>query len=182
MPRPKFDGDTIHLDSTEISLNFSTVDSKLGIYFYNSILKNRFEPYPLPRGNSLRLKGVRLQKEQRIDSTEVVFKTMSPFLVRLHHKEDNMDEYLTKHHNLLVSQMEESIACMLKKLMKKEERIEFLPVKLKEPIPIKHYGLFLEANAGLFKLTGSRQALDFIYKAGIGSRRAEGFGLLEYIG
>jgi len=184
LPKPRFKGNTVTLNSAEITLNFSTYYSDLGIYFYNSLIKKRkrFEPYPLPGDNSLLLKRVSLQKEKKITSTEVVFKTLSPFLVRRHHKESNQDEYLTKNHNLFVSQTEEIIRVMIKELTGKEDRVDFMPVKLNEGIPIKHYGMFVEGNTGVFKLTGTPGVLDFIYKVGIGSRRSEGFGLLEVVG
>jgi CRISPR-associated endoribonuclease Cas6 len=106
MPQPKFSEKTIALGSKEITLNFSTYYSELGIYFYRSLVKKRkrFKAYPLPGDNSLRLKRVHLIKEKPIKSTEAVFKTLSPFLVRLHHKETNQDDYITWNHNLFVPQ------------------------------------------------------------------------------
>ena len=184
LPKPRFKGNIVTLDSREITLNFSTYYSELGIYFYNSLVKRRkrFESYPLSGGNTLGLKHVSLQKEKLIKSREAVFKTLSPFLVRLHYKEHNEDEYLDKNSNLFVAQTEENIRVMTKELTGKEERVDFMPVKLKEGFPIKHYGIFVDGNTGVFKLTGDPEVLDFIYKVGIGSRRGEGFGLLEVVG
>jgi CRISPR-associated endoribonuclease Cas6 len=184
LPKPTFSEKTISLGAKEITLNFSTYYSELGIYFYNSMIKKRkrFEAYPLPGDNSLRLQRVHLIKEKPIKSTEAVFKTLSPFLVRLHHKETNEDEYLTKNHNLFIPQMQENLRVMLKELAGIDERAEFMPVKMNDSIPIRHYGILVDGNTGVFKLTGKPEVLEFIYKAGAGSRRSEGFGLLELVG
>lgn len=182
LPQPRFEKDVVRLQANEITLNFSTFAADLGIYFYNSIIKNRFTPYPLPRGNKLTLKRVALQKERRIDSTEMLFKTLSPILVRRHGKETNDDSYLTKNDDLFIPQMEENIRVMLEQLYGKAEQVEFLPVKLKDSFPIKHFGQYMDGHTGLFKLTGAMKALDFIYKCGIGSRRSEGFGCIEVAG
>jgi CRISPR-associated endoribonuclease Cas6 len=182
LPKPQFTESTINLNTTEITLNFSTSEAKLGIYFYNSLVKKRFEPFPLPGGNQLLLKRVILIKEKRISSSEAVFKTLSPFLVRLHHQMTNEDEYLTRDHNMLVSQTEIIIGVMLEKLTGKKERVDFMPVKLNKAILIKHFGMIVDGNTGVFKLTGRPEVLEFIYRVGIGSRRSEGFGLLEVIG
>lgn len=183
LPSPVFKDNTILLKSTEITLNFSTYLSDLGIYFYNSLIrgKRRFVPYPLAGGNEMTLSRVSLQKEKQIKSSEAVFKTLSPVLARLHHKEHNEDEYLTKANQLFVPQVEEILRVMVEELLGRKERVEFTPVSLSDGIPIKHYGIFVDGTTGIFKLTGHPEVLDFVYKGGIGSRRSEGFGMLELV-
>lgn len=180
---PKFEGESICLQSTDIILNFSTYAAELGIYFYNSLIKekSKFKPYPLQNGNEMLLKRVSLQREKQIKTNEVVFKTCSPFLVRVHKKEDNTDVFLTKNDEGFVAQMEENIRVMVKVLMGREERVEFTPVLLKDGFPIRHYGRNVQGNTGIFKLTGAPEVLDFIYKSGIGSKRSEGFGLIDAV-
>lgn len=183
LPHPEFKDNKVYLKSTEITLNFSTYLSDLGIYFYNSLIrgKRRFVPYPLAGGNEMSLGRVSLQKEKQIKSSEAVFKTLSPVLARLHHKEHNEDEYLTKANQLFVPQVEEILRVMVEELLGRKERVEFTPVSLSDGIPIKHYGVFVDGTTGIFKLTGHPEVLDFVYKVGIGSRRSEGFGLLELV-
>jgi len=185
LPKPEFKENMVYLKTNEITLNFSTYYSELGIYFYNSCIRNRrlFQAYPLSNGNEMVLRRISLQREKTIKDREAVFKTLSPFLVRLHYKETNEDEYLTKKNELFIAQVEESIRVMAEVLLEKKnrvERVEFMPVSFKE-IPIKHYGSLVEGNSGIFKLTGDPGILDFVYKVGIGSRRSEGFGLLDTV-
>lgn len=184
LPQPRFVHNTIKLNSNAITMNFSTVYPELGTYFYSSLIKKwkRSEAYPLPGCNSLQLKRVSLQTEIPITSSEMVFKTLSPFLVRLHHQQSNHDEYLTKKHHLFISQLEKIISVMLEELTGAQDRVKFIPVKINQCIPIKHFGTLVGGNTGVFKLIGRPDVLDFIYKAGVGSRRSEGFGLLEVVG
>ena len=55
LPQPTFLHNTIKLNSTEITMNFSTVYPDLGTYFYSSLInrRKRLEAYPLPGYNSL---------------------------------------------------------------------------------------------------------------------------------
>ncbi|MCP4220202.1 MAG: CRISPR-associated endoribonuclease Cas6 [bacterium] len=182
LPQPKFTEDKILLASNEITLNFSTHKKELGIYFYNSLVKNRSEPFPLAGGNHILIKRVMRQQELTLRSNEEVFKTLTPFLVRRHDRETNRDEYLTPDQNDFVPRVENIVGLMLKKLKGIDTKVEFMPVKLKPPIPIKHFGGFMKGNTGIFKLSGSPEALDFIYHAGFCSRRSEGFGLIESLG
>ncbi len=183
LPKPVFKGDVIALGSKEITLNFSTYLTELGIYFYNSLVRRRIaiDPFPLQRGNEMKVGRITLLREKKIMSNEAVFKTLSPFLIRRHLKEENRDEYLKKDNEGFISMVEDNIAVMVEGLLGSKERVEFMPVMLKEGIPIRHYGTFVDGITGIFKLTGNPEILDFIYKVGIGSRRSEGFGLLELV-
>lgn len=182
LEKPEFMGNVVRLQSKEITLNFSTSETSLGIYFYNSLVKNRFVPFPLADGNSLSRPRFRMVKEQRITSSEIVFKTLTPFLVRHHDRGSGKDDYLTKEHPNFVSQLEWSIGRLTETLLGQKETVTVDPVKLGEGIPIMHYGHRVNGNKGILKLTGNPKALDFIYKVGCGSRRSEGFGLLEVVG
>jgi CRISPR-associated endoribonuclease Cas6 len=182
LEKPEFREDTVLLQSREITLNFSTSETKLGIYFYNFLVKNRFVPFPLAKGNSLSRPRFRLVKELPITSSEIVFKTLTPFLVRDHNRDEGKDVYLAKEDPNFVSQLEWSLGNMIEVMMERKEGVKVEPVKLSEKIPIKHYGQRLDGYKGIIKMTGSPEVLEFIYRCGCGSRRSEGFGYLEVVG
>ena len=184
LTKPQFRDNSILLDSPDITLNFSTPLTELGIYFYNSMIRRarRFEAYPLSNGNDMILIRVSLTEEKQVTGNEAVFRTISPFLIRLHNKESNEDRYLAKHDESFGTEIENNCRIMLKELTGNEETVLFTPVTIGNPIPIRHFGILVEGNTGIFKLIGNPQVLEFIYKTGIGSRRSEGFGLLELIG
>jgi len=183
LPQPKFNGDTIQLSSNEITLNFSTYYTELGMCFYNSMVKRTrlYKEYPLQNGNSLRLHRVTLQKEKMIHSNEVLFKTLTPFLIRRHNSDKNKDSYLTNNDEDFIQETNKIVGVMLKELMGKQEPVNFIPIKIANKILIKHFGFIVDGNIGTFKLTANPEVLDFIYRVGIGSRRSEGFGLLEVL-
>jgi len=54
------------------------------------------------------------------------------------------------------------------------------PIQAKKAI-IPVYEKMIECSLGSFELTGERELLDYLYKAGIGSKKAMGFGLFEII-
>ena len=182
LPKPEFKEDIIVLQSKEITLTFSTSETKYGIYFYNSLVKNRFIPFPLANGNSLSLQRVHLQREKRITASEMVFKTLTPFLVRVHNKSTNNDRYLSGDDEGFISQLLWGIERMTEKLCGQRETVVVEPVKLGKGIPIMHYGQYVTGNKGILKMSGKPEILDFIYKVGLGSRRSEGFGLLDVVG
>jgi CRISPR-associated endoribonuclease Cas6 len=182
LPQPEFRENMVVLRSREITLNFSTSETELGIYFYNSLVRNRFIPFPLANGNSLSLQRVHLQREHPIRSSGMVFKTLTPFLVRVHQKGPGDDRYLTKEDEDFVSQLQWGIQRMTEVLMGQKETVTVEPVKFGKEILIMHYGQYVTGNKGIIKLTGKPGVLDFIYKVGLGSRRSEGFGLLEVVG
>lgn len=178
---PKFVGDKISLKSNEVTLHFSTFSREPVIYLYNFLVKKRFTPYPLANDNELRFLSAHIRNERRITGEEIVFKTLSPFLVRLHNEADNVDRYLIPGEEGFSDRLKEINEAMFRELLGREESVDIIPVKLKK-IPVRHYGGLLEANAGVIKATGKPEALDFIYKVGLGSRRSEGFGMLEMVG
>lgn len=182
LERPEFRDNKVFLGSREITLNFSTSETTLGIYFYNFLVKNRFVPYPLAEGNSLSRPRFRMVKEQRITSSEMVFKTLTPFLVRDHDRAEGKDMYLSKEDQKFVSQLEWSLGNMVEVLMGRKESVKVEPVKLGGNIPIMHYGQRVDGYTGIIKMTGSPEVLAFIYQCGCGSRRSEGFGYLEVVG
>lgn len=181
LPGAKFLQDKIILKNPNITLFFTTVLKEIGIFFYNSLLRTRFNPFPLPDSNSMQLQRVVLQRERKISTSEVVFKTMSPFLVRLHHPESNKDEYLLSDDECFENQFRTITRTLFRELTGKEEEIDIYPVKL-EKIPVRHYGILVESQKGILKLAGKPEALNFLYQVGIGSRRSEGFGMLEILG
>ena len=46
---------------------------------------------------------------------------------------------------------------------------------------VKLYEKKIEASIGKFELEGNKQLLDYLYRAGIGTKKAMGFGLMEIL-
>ena len=196
IPEAKFIEDRIELGkSKEIFLNFSTCYTDIGLMFYNGMVKNRnfrFQYLKDENGLNLILKNVILKREFRIKSDKVLFKTLSPLLVRKHTKgHKQKDEYLLLNKENLEefeNQMNVNMEPVFKAFMgkvyplkiyiEKEGDIKNVPIKISDTKG--NYG-YAEGNIGKFLIEGHPDALDFIYKVGLGARRSYGFGMLEVV-
>lgn len=186
LPNPKFDKHSITLGSNEFTLNFSTADYKTGILFYNGLLKNKKTGFSYHYKENdttyqVDLKSVQLNKnEKKSFDNEVVFKTLSPFVVRKHNPEDNKDIYLKPEDSDFYKILSENTRLKVKEFLNIDEDLKIEPIKLKK-IPVKHYNRFVEGLHGIVKISGSEKVLDLIYKIGLGANNGYGFGMLEVV-
>jgi CRISPR-associated endoribonuclease Cas6 len=184
MGRCQFLREDILIPEKRIILNFSTCDVKDGIMFYNSILKNKGIKYPI-NGNSLTINRIRLVKERPVIEDEVIFKTLSPISVR-EHKGDNKT---TWYHSLNDEKGQEVFMNNLRyqilnyfgeERMLDVEEVEFQVLTNRE-VKVKHYGIEVLANICKLKIKAKPYILDFLYRAGIGSQRSSGFGMVDLV-
>ena len=184
MENCKFLKDEIIIPNKNIILNFSTADMEDGIMFYNSILSNIGKKYDI-KNNSITVKKISLVKEKLIRENEVIFKTMSPIIV----KEHNGDNKKTWYHSLnektgqelLLKNLNYYLINIFGEYSKKDiEEIKFELLSNKE-VKIKNYGIEVLGNIAKFKLEGKPYLLEYLYKSGIGSLRNSGFGMLDIV-
>lgn len=57
-------------------------------------------------------------------------------------------------------------------------RIE--PINAKK-IVVKYYEKQIECSTGIFKISGDKKLLEYLYKAGMGSNHSAGFGMFQII-
>ncbi len=62
-----------------------------------------------------------------------------------------------------------------------DEEISLLPVRVSErdKYVTRFKGIYITAWKGIYRLSGSPQALSFLYDCGLGSRNAQGFGMFD---
>lgn len=181
----KFLREEIFIPDKRIFLNFSSYDHEDGIMFYNSFLKNKGNKYPV-KNNQIQIGRLRLMKEKTIYSNEAVFKTMSPIVIRQH----NGDNKKTWYHSL---NSQEGQAIFMNNLKHQlidafGERVllDFEDIRVEveannREVKVKNYGIEVLANIGKIKMKAEPYILDYIYKAGLGSKRGSGFGMMEMV-
>lgn len=78
--------------------------------------------------------------------------------------------------------LKENIEFMLKKLNVpiSTDGFSIVPVKGKKVVQ-NVFGHMIDANIGIYKLKGTPELLNYLYQAGMGSRRSEGHGKFEII-
>ena len=178
----KFLKEEIAIPGKKIILNFSTYDMKNGLMFYNSFLKNKGLKYPI-KNNTIKINKINLNKEKTITENEVVYKTLSPISVREHCG----DNKKTWYHSLNDAKGQEVFMNNLKYQLKEEfgedrildiEEIEFEVLGNKE-VKVKNYGIEVLSNICRLKIKAKPYILDYLYKAGIGSQKSTGFGMVD---
>jgi len=174
--RSEVDKENVYINSDSIILNFSTLSLELGTYFYNGLLKVKRELKQYPLFNAmLSLDRVALIRESKIKDNVAVFKTLSPFLVR---DFENNNRYFKPADDNFNSQLQFAVSACTKTFLGREANVEFNNIKISS-FPVLHYAMPVTANKGMFALKGEPEILDMIYQIGLGSRRSQGFGMLE---
>ena len=107
----------------------------------------------------------------------------SPIICRNHNRETLKDMY----YSFERPEFEKYIKINILEQMEKErldssllEGFKIQPVDGKKII-VKLYEKKIETSIGIFEVEGKTELLDYLYRAGIGSKKAMGFGLFEII-
>ena len=90
MPECEFLMDTIKIPNKKIFLNFSTYDLFTGIQFYNAMINGQRKEYSY-KGIIMKIEKIELKKEKPFMDKTVIFKSLSPCVVREHNDETNRD-------------------------------------------------------------------------------------------
>lgn len=170
----------------QVVLTISTCDYIIGSVIYNSFLKEK--DYEYQNKYKLQIGKVSVLKEKSINSNEVIFKTLSPLVIKNGEGEflSTQDSNYEKELNYIVDAIIKSYRgiglrkslifepVLMKKRVMKEKISKFTERTGKEVFYITGY-------EGIFKLTGDKEDLNLIYKMGLGFRRSAGCGCLEIV-
>lgn len=183
LDKPQFQKDEIILASNRVKMLFSTSDKMAGFIFYSSFLERKKKEYPLEKGNSIQLVTARNLREQEIFANQVLVKTNSPLVIRRHIREGNKDYYYSFEKDEFLEEAKQTMKRQLLKAGFSEtviENVNLRSVKCRKVI-VTHYGCKIETTVGTFLLEGNKAVLSYFLQAGIGSRKSEGFGMLELL-
>lgn len=189
-----FERETIRIKDRQVTLFFTTYDIETGIIFYNGMLKKCGQPYTV-KGFTMTISQIRLITEKALTSNRVVFKTMSPLVIRDHHHDNHKTWYYdlvdeTEDGQRLVNQQAKTLLVDNLRLQLEDQfgqpasqDVEVLAVQIEasKSVRVKHYGIDIVSNLCQLAIEGEPYLLDYIYKAGIGSRRSQGFGMLDIV-
>lgn len=183
MGKCEFLRDEIIIRDKKIYLNFSTYNNEDGIMFYNSFLSNVGKEIKI-KDNSMKIQKINLLKEKAICSDEIIFKVMSP-LVSREHRGDNKS---TWYHSLQTEEGQavllENIKYQLKDVFGEKSMVDIEEVDIAiernmKQVKVKNYGIEVLGNLGFIKIDAKPYLLDYLYKAGVGSKRSGGFGMVD---
>lgn len=177
----KIEDDKIFFKSP-IEFKFSTNHPDILIMIYNHIVsKKKFPIYNL----SFKLDHNDIIRPKRIEKCEAIFRTLSPVLIRSHKNERH---YLCPEcvnfegDNDFKEAFKFNMDELARNLLDQNDvgEVELRSIKVKRVI-IKHMGIKLPGSVGVFSLSAEPNILNLINHVGLGSRRGQGFGMVELV-
>lgn len=180
---PVFKEEEIQLASNRVKVIFSIVDKMESYIFYSSFLEKKRSKVMLEHNNYMILEKVTKLAEPQVHNSSMLVKMNSPLLVRKHNKQNNIDWY----YDFTQEEFEEESMNNLRFQLtnagfseKLQEGLRLQPIKCRKVI-VKHYDCKFAGNLGNFLLEGNPIVLNYLLKAGLLSRRSEGFGMAELL-
>ena len=177
---PEFKEDEIIINNKKLDINLSIADYEASIILYNAFNQQKNKKFSLNR-NSWTLKNISMLMEKKISSNEIIIKFMSPLVVRS--RQNQKDFYYSFEYkeflDILKINIEEqlSITNFPKNIV---DTFCLEPIKAKKVI-VKFYEKKMETSVGIFKMSGDKELLKYLYEAGLGSRHSAGFGMFEIV-
>lgn len=177
---PKFQESEIILKDKEFEMTLSVQDYEIAIILYNALNHQKHKKFSLNQ-NSWTLKKISMLMEKTITTDTINIKFLSPLIARS--RIDRKDYY----YSFAAKEFQEILKINIQEQLKIsnlpqgiEKTFEIKPIQAKKVI-IKFYEKKIEGSLGFFQISGDTQLLDYLYKAGIGSKRSCGFGMFEII-
>ena len=182
LSKQTFTKEKIIMQNKQFSIILSAYNYSYALHLYNAFLNQKFKKYPF-NDNYITLTSITLIKEKEITSDTIVIKMLSPIICRNHNRETLKDMYYAYDRE----EFQKYIRINIQEQLEGEkldinliEGFEIKPIQAKKAV-LPVYEKMIECSLGYFKLRGSTKLLEYLYKAGIGSKKAMGFGLFEII-
>lgn len=177
---PKFSKEFVVMDNGAFSVIFSSYNYVHSIKIYNAFLNQKFKKFSLNK-NSMTLINIVMMSEKEIITSSIKIKMSSPIISRNHNRETLKDMYYSFKHEEFYDFIKINIVEQLETEGLDSSLMDTFSIKpinaRKTVVPL--YEKMIECSIGTFELQGKVKLLDYLYKAGIGSKKAMGFGLFE---
>lgn len=160
---------------------FTDADMGQIIEWFNAFQLMRYKQYPVS-GNSMKLISIRSNNRKDIVDDEIIVKMQSPLIVRRHDSVTNKDIYYTYADEGFSKALCENVEIFIQKMeiVVDTEGLSIEPVKARKVV-VNCFGRKVDANLGIYKLSGNCELLNILYQAGLGARRSEGHGKFEIL-
>lgn len=175
-----FTQESIIIKDKKFELTISIEDCEIAIILYNSFNHQKHKKFSI-NNNSWILENISMLIEKTITTNKIDIKFMSPLIVR--ERKERKDYYYSYSHEKFIEILKINIKEQLKITNLPVDIIETFNIKPINPkkIIVKFYEKKMESTIGIFNISGDKRLLDYIYKAGMGSRRSSGFGMFQII-
>ena len=177
---PQFKEDEIIIKNKRIELNISIADYETSIVLYNAFNHQKNKKFSLNK-NSWTLKNINMMIEKEIISEEITIKFMSTLVVRS--RENRKDYYYSFNDDKFLDTLKMNIKEQLKITDIPKETVDKFKIETisAKKVIVKFYEKKIETSTGIFKIYGDKKLLEYLYKAGMGSKHSSGFGMFQII-
>jgi len=180
LSKPKFEKEQIILEDTNFSIIFSAYNYLYALHIYNAFLNQKLKKFSLNQ-NSMTLQNIVMIPEKEIKSNQLTVKMASPIICRNHNVETKKDMYYFYEREEFQKYIRINILEQMQNENLDSSLLEGFEIEAIQPkkVIVTLYEKKIECSIGTFKLTGNSKLLDYLYKAGIGAKKAMGSGLFE---
>lgn len=189
----KFTNTGIEIKNKRIILNFSCYKMSDGIYFTNAFIGSVHKSFEFGENNKITLKKLEMVKEKQLRSLECEFRILSPIIVKerdnkaIKDKRKNKDKYYYFMDEKWIEALKTNLKFQLKDKFdySVDNEIDELEIIAQEPYTkktvVENYGIKFPVTIGNIYIRGTQNLIDYFMKAGIGSKRSSGFGMIELV-
>jgi len=175
------DANFISTEADCVNLIFSSSDEAIFCDIYNALC-TLDHSYPVFAGIKTRLKTFRLLSSVKIQHAEQKFKTLAPFV--LSRVDKGRSNGWVRSCDPVFSQMLKTSICsqaavFLKPMQVSPDQIVIKNFNLKEAT-VTNYKV-APAMRGTIEISAPTEVLQLLYDSGLGSKRSQGFGMLEVV-
>lgn len=177
---PQINGQEIILENKRFEMNMTIENYETAITLYNAFNHQKNKKF-LINQNSWKLQNIVLIPEKEIKENKIIIKFQAPLCVRK--RENKKDYYYSFESEGFAETLKLNIKEQLKITNIAPELVDtfkITPIKAKKVI-IKFYEKQIECSTGIFELEGDVELLNYLYKAGIGSKHSAGFGMFQIV-
>lgn len=178
--------DGIALHSKLFHVWFTTMDVLMGVHLVNAFMGRRNKWFPMAdSSNKLKALSIAKVREYLITTNAVRFKILSPIVIRDHDEKRGRDWYFTFEDDDFEEIWKRNLKTELQNTFGRDvsgdiNAMLIKPIHLKKTV-VKSYGIYIPCTIGSLVLEGENYLLEYLYKAGAGSKRAMGFGCLDVV-
>ena len=177
---PQINGQEIILENKRFEMNMTIENYETAITLYNAFNHQKNKKF-LINQNSWKLQNIVLIPEKEIKENKIIIKFQAPLCVRK--RENKKDYYYSFESEGFAETLKLNIKEQLKITNIAPELVDtfkITPIKAKKVI-IKFYEKQIECSTVIFELEGDVELLNYLYKAGIGSKHSAGFGMFQIV-
>lgn len=182
--RPVFAAECITVTQLDCKIRVSVMNSNgMERVFISSLMAMRGIEFPLAFGNYLCLQRVQLEKDISIQTPHILVRTVlgGGICVRNHNRQNNTDIYYAVDDASFNDYLTITVKHQLERLKLPADSLAITCVEGKKVMVRHMYGQFFPVTIGYFYLQGNPYVLEQLVAMGIGSRRSQGYGMVQVV-